>query len=92
MFAYLLHVRLVCRLALLGCTVPLPLMDCPSFALELPGAMDPPTACLSLPRPWPPLALLARLARPLLRVDIWSMKEFYNLSCDAPDVFEEFFH
>jgi hypothetical protein len=34
-FACLLRVRLVCGLALLGLTVPLPLLDCPSSVARL---------------------------------------------------------
>jgi hypothetical protein len=85
-FACLLHVRLVCRLALLGRTILLPLLDCPSSVPWLPGAVDPTVAGPSRPRPRP------RPARPLPRVGIWSMKEFCNLNCDARDVFVEFFH
>jgi hypothetical protein len=85
-FVCLLRVRLVCGLALLGLTVPLPLLDCPSSTARLPGALDPPAAGRFRPRPRP------RPARPLPRVGIWSMKEFCNLNCDARDVFVEFFH
>jgi hypothetical protein len=85
-FSCHLRVRLVCGLALLGLTFPLPLLDYPSSAARLPGALDPPVAGRSRPRPRP------RPARPLPRVGIWSMKEFYNLNCDARDVFVEFFH
>jgi hypothetical protein len=85
-FACLLRVRLVCGLALLGLTVPLPLLDCPSSAARLLGALDPPAVGCSRPRPRP------RPTRPLPRVGIWSMKEFCNLNCDARDVFVEFFH
>jgi hypothetical protein len=81
-FACLLRVRLGCGLALLGRTVPLPLLDCPSSAPRLPGAVDPAATGPSRPRP----------AHPLPRVGIWSMKEFCNLNCDARDVFVEFFH
>ena len=91
MFVLLLRVCLVCGLALLGYTVPLPLLDCLSSTPRLPGAVGPRAACPSLPRPWPPLVLPVHPARLLPRVCIWSMKEFCNLNCNAQDVFKEFF-
>ena len=102
MFVCLLHICLVYRLALLGHTNLLPLLDCPTSVPWLLGVVDPPAAVSdrfkfppirrAAPRPRPPLAQPIRLVHPLLQVGIWSMKEFCNLNYDAGDVFEEIFH
>jgi hypothetical protein len=101
-FLCFLCVRLVCELALLGRTVPLPLLDCPASKPWLPGAVDPlvavndrfvfPSVRRAAPRPRLLLVLPTCPTHPLPRVDIWSMKELCNLNYDAGDVFEEFFH
>jgi hypothetical protein len=99
-FVCRLRIRLVCGLALLRLTVPLPRLDCPVSGLWSRGAAGLPAVVSArfvfplgaplLPRL--PRMLLERPPRPLDWVGIWSLKEFCNLNCDDRNVFEEFFY
>jgi hypothetical protein len=99
-FVYRLRVRLVCGLALLRLTVPLPRLDCPTSRLwsrSVVGPLAVASAWFVFPPGAPPLPRLPRMLpkrppRPLNWVGIWSMKEFCNLNYDDRNVFEEFFH
>ena len=98
----LLHICLVCGLALCRLTILLSLFNCPALGLWPRGA-DSSRAVANdwfvfvpvwraVPRPQLFLPHLFRPPRPLDWFGIWSMKEFCNFNCDFNDGFAKFFH